>query len=110
MALTYVLLALAIVAEVVGTICLRLSEGFTRLIPSLAVVAGYAIAFTLLAVVLKRGLPVAVAYAIWAGAGVALVAAVGVVFLDERLSVAQVVGICLVIAGVVALEVGGAEA
>ncbi|HSE69459.1 MAG TPA: multidrug efflux SMR transporter [Nocardioidaceae bacterium] len=109
MALTYVLLALAIVAEVVGTICLRLSEGFTRLIPSLAVVAGYAIAFTLLAVVLKRGLPVAVAYAIWAGAGVALVAAVGVVFLDERLSVAQVVGICLVIAGVVALEVGGAE-
>jgi small multidrug resistance pump len=108
--MTYLLLAIAIAAEVVATVSLRLSEGFTKLVPSILVVVGYLGAFTVLAFVLKRGLPVAVAYAIWSAAGVALVATIGALFMDERLTAVQVAGLVLVIGGVVALEAGGAHA
>jgi len=104
--MTYLLLAFAIAAEVAATISLRLSEGFTKLVPSIVVVVGYLGAFTMLALVLKRVLPVAVAYAIWSAAGVALVATIGALFLGERLTAVQVVGLALVIGGVVALESG----
>jgi small multidrug resistance pump len=107
---TYLLLAVAIVAEVAGTISLQLSNGFSRLAPSLVVVLGYVLSFALLSIVLKRGLPVAVAYAVWSALGVALIAGVGVVWLDQRLSALQVLGLALVITGVVALEVGGVTA
>jgi len=107
---TYLLLAVAILAEVTGTISLQLSNGFSRLGPSLVVVVGYVISFLLLSIVLKRGLPVAVAYAVWSALGVALIAGVGVVWLDQRLSALQVLGLGLVVAGVVALEVGGVTA
>lgn len=109
MPLTYLLLALAIVAEVFGTISLRFSNGFSRLLPSILVVVGYMAAFVLLGVVLKRGLPVSIAYAIWAGVGVALVAAVGTLFLDERLSLVQVAGVVLIVFGVIAVEMGSAS-
>jgi small multidrug resistance pump len=105
---TYVLLAVAIVAEVTGTVSLQLSHGFTRLWPSVVVVVAYGLSFVALAMVLKRGLPVAVAYAIWSALGVALIAAIGVLWLDQRLSLLQVLGLLLVVAGVVALELGGA--
>lgn len=108
MLVTYLLLAVAIVAEVAGTVCLQLSRGFTRLWPSLVVVAGYAVAFVVLAAVLKRGLPVAVAYAIWSAIGVALVAGIGALWLDQRLTAVQVLGLVLVVAGVLAIEAGGA--
>lgn len=108
MLLTYLLLAVAILAEVTGTVSLQLSQGFTRLVPSIVVAVGYTISFVALAAVLKRGLPVAVAYAIWSAFGVGLVATIGVVWLDQRLTVVQVLGLVLVVAGVVALEVGGA--
>ena len=108
MLVTYVLLAVAILAEVTGTISLQLSHGFTRLWPSVLVVVGYVISFVALAMVLKRGLPVAVAYAVWSAVGVALIAAIGVLWLDQRLTLLQVVGLVLVVAGVVALEAGGA--
>lgn len=110
MLVTYLLLAVAILAEVTGTISLQLSNGFSRLGPSLVVVVGYVISFLLLSIVLKRGLPVAVAYAVWSALGVALIAGVGVVWLDQRLSALQVLGLALVVAGVVALEVGGVTA
>lgn len=108
MLVTYLLLAVAIVAEVAGTVCLQLSSGFTRLWPSVVVVVGYAIAFVVLAVVLKRGLPVAVAYAVWSALGVALVAGIGAIWLDQPLTAVQVLGLALVVAGVVAIEAGGA--
>jgi len=107
---TYLLLAIAILAEVAGTISLQLSNGFSRLGPSLVVVLGYVVSFLLLAVVLKRGLPVAVAYGVWSALGVALIAGVGVVWLDQRLSSVQVLGLVLVVAGVVTLEAGGVSA
>lgn len=102
----YVLLAVAILGEVFGTTALKLSEGFSRPVPSLLVVLGYAIAFGALGAVLKAGVPVGVAYAIWAAAGVALVAAIGAVFFGEQLTVTMVAGLALVIGGVVLLELG----
>lgn len=110
MLVTYLLLAVAILAEVAGTISLQLSNGFSRLAPSVVVVLGYVVSFALLSIVLKRGLPVAVAYAVWSALGVALIAGVGVVWLDQRLSALQVLGLALVVAGVVALEAGGVTA
>ncbi|WP_224387661.1 multidrug efflux SMR transporter [Pseudonocardia sp. ICBG1293] len=103
----YLLLAGAIVLEVLATINLRLSEGFSRLAPSVLVVVGYLGAFGLLSQVLKAGVPVGLAYGIWAAAGVALVAIVGAVFLGDTQTPVQYGGIALVIAGVLALELGG---
>ncbi|SFQ73022.1 small multidrug resistance pump [Amycolatopsis arida] len=105
----YVLLAAAIVSEVVGTISLRLSEGFSKLGYSAVVVVGYATAFVLLSQVLKRGMPVGVAYGVWAAAGVALVAVAGALFLGESLTLLQVGGLVLVAGGVLALELGAAH-
>ncbi|MBA2948341.1 DMT family transporter [Streptomyces himalayensis] len=104
----YGLLAAAIAAEVAGTTAMKYSEGFSRLWPSLATVAGYLVAFALLAQTLKT-LEVGTAYAIWAGAGTAVIAAIGMVFLGETMTAAKVAGIALVIAGVVLLNLGGAH-
>lgn len=104
----YLLLALAITAEVTATVSMKLSEGFTKLWPSLVVVAGYLVAFAALASVLKRGMPVGVAYAIWAAVGVAAVAVIGVLFLGEPVNLTILAGLVLVIGGVVLIEVGSA--
>jgi small multidrug resistance pump len=107
--MAWVFLVIAIVAEVMATISLRLSEGFSKLLPTVLVVIGYATAFTMISFALKRGMPVAVAYAVWAAAGIALISIIGATFLGEKLSAIQIGGIAMVIAGVVALEVGGAH-
>jgi small multidrug resistance pump len=106
----YVYLAVAILAEVTATISLKLSDGFAKWGPSVVVVAGYAVAFVGLSLALKAGMPIGVAYAIWAAAGVALVALAGVAFLGESINLTMVGGILLVIGGVVLIEVGGAQA
>ncbi|WFE39550.1 multidrug efflux SMR transporter [Micromonospora sp. WMMD998] len=106
--MAYLLLALAITAEVIGTSLLKTSDGFTRLWPTVGLVACYLAAFALLALVV-RDVPVGVAYAIWSGLGTAAIMAVGAAFLGEPLSVAKVVGAGLVIAGVVVLNLGGAH-
>jgi small multidrug resistance pump len=105
----YLLLALAIAAEVTATVSLKLSDGFSKLGPSILVVVGYGIAFVALSRVLKAGMPIGVAYAVWAAAGVALVAIVGVLFLKEPLNLTMVAGLALVIGGVVLIEVGSAQ-
>ncbi|WP_445190319.1 DMT family transporter [Pseudonocardia sp. Cha107L01] len=108
--MVWVLLAGAILSEVTATISLRLSEGFSKAIPSTVVVVGYLLSFVLLAQVLKRGLSVGVAYGIWAAVGVSLVALIGAVFLGESLTWIQVGGLVLVIAGVVAVQSGASVA
>ncbi|WP_028477458.1 multidrug efflux SMR transporter [Nocardia sp. CNY236] len=105
--MTLLLLVAAIASEVTATVSLKLSEGFTKLVPSIMVVVGYGAAFICLGQALKRGMPVGVAYGIWSAVGVAAIAVIGVLFLNERLSPVQVGGIALVIAGVAALEFGG---
>ncbi|WP_455355875.1 DMT family transporter [Streptomyces sp. SYSU K217416] len=104
----YVLLAAAIAAEVAGTTAMKFSDGFSKLWPSLGTVAGYLLAFTLLAQTLKT-MQVGTAYAIWAGVGTAAVAAIGVIFLGETASAAKLAGIALVIGGVVLLSLDGAH-
>lgn len=102
----YLLLVLAILSEVTGTLALKASEGFSRLGPSVVVVVGYGLSFVLLGLVLKSGIPVAVAYTIWAAIGVALIAVLGSVIFDEHLAPLQVVGIALVVGGVAAIQLG----
>lgn len=104
----YVLLVMAIAVEVVATSLLKLSDGFTKLWPTIGSLVGYAAAFVLLAIVV-RDMPVGVAYAVWAGLGTAAIAVVGVLFLDESLTFAKIAGIVLVIGGVVTLNLGGAH-
>jgi small multidrug resistance pump len=99
----------AILSEVFATISLRLSEGFSRLIPSVFVVVGYGVAFFALSQALVRGLPVGVAYGTWAALGVTLVAIIGAVFLGESLTAVQIGGLVMVISGVLALELGAAH-
>ncbi|MER8187138.1 multidrug efflux SMR transporter [Kitasatospora sp. NPDC094015] len=102
----YLLLALAIASEVCATSCLKLTEGFSRLWPSLGVGVGYALSFLLLGRALKH-IPVSVAYAVWSGAGTAAVAGIGVVAFGEVLGRAQWAGVALIIAGVVVLNLRG---
>lgn len=104
----YGLLAAAIAAEVAGTTAMKYSDGFTRLWPSLITLVGYVLAFTLLAQTLKT-LSVGTAYAIWAGSGTAVIALIGMVFLNESTSLVKIAGIVLVIVGVVVLNLGGSH-
>jgi small multidrug resistance pump len=99
-------LAGAIVSEVAATLSLRASAGFTRLVPTLILVVGYGFAFYALSQSLKLGMNVGVAYAVWSAIGVALIAIIGALFLHESLSPVQIGGLVLIIAGVVALELG----
>lgn len=100
----WIYLSIAIAAEVTGTSFLKSSAGFTRLWPSIAVLIGYGLAFYFLALTLKT-MPVGIAYAVWAGAGIALIALVGWAFFGQVLDLPAVVGIGLIIAGVVVLNV-----
>ncbi|QRP46217.1 multidrug efflux SMR transporter [Amycolatopsis sp. FDAARGOS 1241] len=105
----YLYLALAIAAEVTATVSLKLSDGFSEVLPSVLVAVGYGVAFFALSRVLKLGLPIGVAYAVWAAAGVALVAIIGVLFLKEPINLVMVGGLVLVIGGVVLIEVGSSQ-
>ena len=96
-------LAGAIAAEVIATSALRSAEGFTRLVPSLVVVTGYAIAFYFLSLSLKT-IPVGLAYAIWSGIGVVLIALIGWLVLKQPLDAAAVLGIGLILAGVLVIQ------
>lgn len=107
--MAWVLLVLAIAAEVVGTLSLKASDGFSRLWPSVAVVAGYGLAFTLLAFALKT-LDVGPAYALWAGLGTVGAAVGGWLIFSERLSLLTVSGIVIVVIGVVAITMGESRA
>lgn len=101
---SYLLLALAVIAEVVATSSLKASVGFTRLWPSVLVVVGYGFSFYALSLVLKV-LPVGVTYAIWAGLGIVLVTLIGILAFGERPDMAAYVGMGLIIAGVGIIQV-----
>ena len=96
-------LGTAIVAEVIATSALQASQGFSRLVPSLIVVVGYGLAFWLLALTL-RSLPVGVAYAVWSGLGTVLIAVVGWLAFGQRLDAWAVLGMALILAGVLVLN------
>ena len=99
----WTLLSVAIVAEVIATSTLKATEGFTRLWPSVIVVVCYEIAFLLLALTLKK-MPVGVVYAIWSGAGVALVTLAAWLHLGQTLNTAGLIGVALIVGGVVVIN------
>ncbi|QCP49377.1 multidrug efflux SMR transporter [Trinickia violacea] len=99
----YLWLAIAIVAEVIGTSALRASEGFSRLWPSLVVVAGYGVAFYCLSMTLKS-MPVGIVYAIWSGVGIVLITLVAIVLYRQVPDLAAVAGLGLIVAGVAVLN------
>lgn len=101
--MSWMFLATAIVAEVIATTALAKSDGFTRTAPVIIMVIGYITAFASLGFALK-GIPASVAYAVWAGVGTAFIAAIGMSVLGEPASLSRIVGIALVVAGVVAIN------
>jgi small multidrug resistance pump len=102
--MAYLYLAIAIIAEVAATSALKASEEFSKLFPSIIVVVGYGIAFYCLSVVLKT-IPVGVTYAIWSGLGIVLVTVVGVIAFKQQPDLPAIIGMALIIAGVVVLQV-----
>lgn len=105
--MVYLLLVLAIAAEVVATSVLPRTQGFTLLLPSVVAVSGYGFAAFLLAHVV-RSMPVGIAYAIWAGVGTLTVVVIGATFLRQPISAWQAAGIGLIVGGVVLVNLGGA--
>jgi Membrane transporters of cations and cationic drugs len=103
MLLTYVALAAAIVLEVIGTTFLQQSQQLSRPLPTLLMALCYGAAFYLLSLAL-RTMPVGVAYAIWSGLGIVLISAVGFFVLGQRLDLPAVLGIGLIIAGVLVVN------
>jgi small multidrug resistance pump len=100
---TLLLLALAIVSEVVATSALKASDGFTRLWPSLVMAVGYAVSFYCMSLAV-RALPVGIVYAIWSGVGIVLISAAGWATFGEKLDLPAIVGLALIVAGVLVLN------
>lgn len=103
MPIQYAYLAIAVLFETVGTTALKASEGFTRLVPSLIVVAGYGASFYLLAQTLKV-IPVGIAYAIWSGLGIFLITLIGWLVFKQRLDLPALAGLSLIFAGILVIQ------
>ena len=101
--MTYVLFAIAIIAEVVATSALAKTDGFTQFWPTALAVVGYGVAFFLLAQVM-RTMPVGIVYAIWSGAGIVLVALAGWLLFGQKLDLAAIIGLAMIIAGVLVIN------
>jgi small multidrug resistance pump len=100
----YLILLVAIVAEIIATSSLKASEGFTKVGPSIITVVGYGIAFYFLSLTLKS-IPLGIAYAIWSGLGIVLVSIIGVLVYNQKLDLAAIIGLSLIVIGVVVLNV-----
>ncbi|RNF51060.1 QacE family quaternary ammonium compound efflux SMR transporter [Marinomonas hwangdonensis] len=102
--MTYFILFLAILAEVVATTALKASDSFTKLVPTVILVVGYGVSFYLLTIVM-RSMPTGVTYAIWSGLGVVLISLFGYFFAHEKLDLAACIGMSLIVIGVVVINV-----
>jgi len=96
-------LAMAILLEVVGTTCMKLSEGFTRPVPSVLVFVLYMVSFAFMILALKK-MELGVVSAIWAGLGTALIAIIGIVWFQESASLLKIASILFIVLGVVGLR------
>lgn len=100
---TWIIIFVAILGEVVATTSLKLSEGFTKLVPSIVVVVGYAIAFYCLSITLKS-IPLGIAYAVWSGLGIVTVSILGWIVFGQKLDTWALLGMLLIISGVLILN------
>ena len=105
----YLYLAIAIVAEVIGTSFIRETHGFTRPLPSLVVAVAYGIAFFCLSLTL-RTVPTGIAYAIWSGVGIVLVAGAAWIFQGQKLDLPAIAGMGLIVAGVLVMNLSRSAA
>ena len=99
----YIYLTLAIIAETIGTTALQASAQFSRLWPSVTVVIAYGAAFYLLGLALKY-IPVGIAYAIWSGLGIILIALIGLVVFGQKLDLPAIIGLILIISGILVIH------
>jgi small multidrug resistance pump len=106
--LAWIYLSAAIASEVVGTVFLRFTDGFTNPLPSVLVIAAYAASLWLTALALRQ-LEISLAYAVWAGVGTAAVAVIGMAAMGETVNALKLASIALVIGGVVGLNLSGAN-
>jgi len=104
--MSWILLVTAIVMEVCGTTCLKLSEGFTKWVPSVLIFVFYGVSFTLMTYAVKK-LDLSLAYAIWSGIGTLLIALIGIFWFKEHFTLLKVVSMALIIAGAVGLNLSG---
>ncbi|MGC1175117.1 DMT family transporter [Polaromonas sp.] len=102
----WLLIAVSVIAEVVGTVALKHSDGFSKLVPSGAAAACYALAIWLMAVAMRQ-LEMGITYAVWAASGTAATALVGIAFYGEQMGCIKALGLVCVVAGVVMLNLGG---
>lgn len=102
--MAWFLLTLAIILEVCGTTCMKLSQGFTKVWPSVLMFVFYAACFTVFTFAVKK-IEISTAYAIWCGLGVALIAVIGIAHFKETVSALKITGLLLVVAGVAALKI-----
>jgi small multidrug resistance pump len=105
--LFWIYLLIAILTEVVGTTLMKVSQGLTRLIPSVLMFVLYGISFVFMALALKK-IEVSTAYAIWSGLGTAVIATIGIVWFHESINFPKLLGIGLIIGGVLLLNLKGA--
>jgi small multidrug resistance pump len=101
--ISWIYLAAAIVLEVAGTTCMKLSQGFARMIPSILIFVFYGLSFTVLTLALKK-IDVSIAYAIWSGIGTALITVIGIIYFKEPVTLLKIVSIIFIIAGVIGLN------
>ncbi|MEH2169806.1 MAG: multidrug efflux SMR transporter [Nostoc sp.] len=103
MSTSWIYLILAILFEVSGTTCMKLSQGFTKIVPSILIFVFYGLCFTFLTFALKR-LEVSVAYSVWAGLGTILIALIGIIWFQESATLIKLVSIALIIIGVIGIN------
>jgi small multidrug resistance pump len=104
----WLILSLAIALEVAGTTSMKLSDGFTKLVPSILIFVFYAASFVALTFALKK-IDLGIAYAIWAGVGTALITVIGILWFREPATAMKLLSILLIIGGVIGLHLGGAS-
>ncbi|BAY73942.1 small multidrug resistance protein [Nostoc linckia NIES-25] len=103
MSLSWIYLIAAILFEVSGTTCMKLSEGFTKIVPSVLIFVFYGFCFTFLTLALKK-LEVSLAYSVWAGLGTILVAMIGMIWFRESATLTKLISIALIIIGVIGIN------
>jgi small multidrug resistance pump len=102
----WIYLVIAILTEVAGTTAMKISQGLTKVIPTVLMFVLYGVSFVFMAIALKK-IEVSIAYAIWSGLGTALIAAIGIIAFRESLNYPKIVGVILIIGGVILLNLKG---
>ena len=103
MVMAWVYLLLAILLEIAGTTLMKMSEGLSKLVPTIGMFASYFLCFVFLSFAIKK-IPISVAYAIWSAVGILIISAIGFYFFKESFNLVKIVSIALIVIGVVGLQ------